>query len=84
LLKEFEGFCNNVKVGSFDINVWVKAAEIFAYLQKRGKPIGDKDRDADIFIAAYCIVNDYILVTDNTSHFERIEGVEYVNWKNRD
>lgn len=37
--------------------------------------------DSDILIAAYCIVNDYTLVTDNTSDFERIEGLKFVNWK---
>jgi len=57
----------------------IKAAEIRADLEKRGQPIGNKD--ADIFIAAHCIVNGYTLVTDNTSDFERIEGLEIVNWK---
>lgn len=46
----------------------IKAAEIRADLEERGLPIGNKD--ADVFIAAYCIVNSYTLVTDNTSDFE--------------
>jgi len=45
----------------------------------KGTPIGDKD--ADIFIAAYCIINDYILVTDNVSDFTRIANLKVVNWK---
>ena len=32
-------------------------------LQEQGKPIGD----ADVLIDAYCVVNDYTLVTNNTS-----------------
>jgi len=55
------------------------AAEIKADLLTKGTPIGDKD--ADIFIAAYCIINDYTLVTDNTSDFERIDVLKIVNWK---
>ena len=54
----------------------IKAAEIRADLEERGLPIGNKD--ADIFIAAHCIINGYTLVTDNTSDFERIEGLKIV------
>jgi len=56
---------------------FVKAAEIRAELERTGNPIGD----ADVFIAAYCIVNGYTLVTNNTKDFERIPGLELVNWK---
>ena len=58
---------------------FIKAAEIRADLEERGLPIGNKD--ADIFIAAHCIINNYTLVTDNTSDFERISGLDIVNWK---
>jgi tRNA(fMet)-specific endonuclease VapC len=58
---------------------FIKAAEIRANLEERGLPIGSKD--ADIFIAAHCIVNGYTLVTDNTKDFERIDGLDIVNWK---
>jgi tRNA(fMet)-specific endonuclease VapC len=37
--------------------------------------------DADILIAAYCLVNDYTLVTNNTNDFNRIDGLKLVNWK---
>jgi tRNA(fMet)-specific endonuclease VapC len=57
----------------------IKAAEIRADLEERGLPIGD----ADILIAAHCLINGYILVTDNVDDFERIEGLQYVNWKSR-
>jgi tRNA(fMet)-specific endonuclease VapC len=55
----------------------IKAAEIRANLEERHLPIGA----ADIFIAAHCIVNGYTLVTDNTKDFERIDGLDIVNWK---
>jgi len=54
------------------------AARIKAQLVKDGTPIGNKD--ADIFIAAYCINNNYALVTDNVSDFKRIADLKYVNW----
>jgi tRNA(fMet)-specific endonuclease VapC len=56
---------------------FVKAAEIRAELERTGNPIGD----ADFFIAAYCIVNGYTLVTNNTKDFERIDGLKLTNWK---
>lgn len=60
---------------------FIKASEIKAGLEEKGTPIG---KDADIFIAAYCIVNDYTLVTNNTSDFEQINKLKnelkFVNW----
>ena len=58
---------------------FITAAKIKAYLEERGTPISKND--ADIFIAAYCITNGYTLVTDNIKHFEHIDGLELVNWK---
>jgi len=55
------------------------AAQIKADLIEKGTPIGGKD--ADIFIASYCIANGYTLVTDNTSDFSRIDNLKIVNWK---
>ena len=57
---------------------FVLAAKIKADLVEKDTPIGNKD--ADIFIAAYCINNDYTLVTDNVSDFQRIDGLKYVNF----
>jgi len=45
-------------------------------LRKTGKTICD----ADILIAAHCIVNGYTLITHNTKHFENIEGLLLENW----
>jgi len=56
---------------------WEKAAEIYVKLKQGGNLI----EEADIFIAAYCLVNQYVLVTNNLRHFTRIEGLNCVNWK---
>ena len=58
---------------------WRKAAEIYAALSKQGKPLG-KTFDGDIFIAAYCVINDYTLITNNQKHFERIDGLNFEVW----
>jgi len=36
--------------------------------------------DGDLLIAAYCIQNNYILVSNNKKHFEKIENLQLVNW----
>ena len=61
----------DIKKGCYD-----KAAEIYAYTRKIGKSI----EDADILIAALCIVNDYVLVTDNQKHFADIKDLSVDNW----
>lgn len=77
LLAAFNTLFQKVLQVEFSMATWQKAAEIYALLFQQGKPI----EDSDIFIAAYCLVNDYTLVTNNTRHFERIEGLKIVNWK---
>ena len=37
--------------------------------------------DFDLLIASICIEQDAVLVTDNTKHFERIQGLHMENWK---
>ena len=53
-----------------------KAIEIYVQLHK-GKQIEDND----IFIAATAIVNDCTLVTANIKHFERVENLKLINWR---
>ena len=53
-----------------------KAVEIYADLRQRGMLI----EDADILMAAIALVNDLTLVTNNTSHFSRIPGLQLEDW----
>ncbi len=59
-----------------DKEVWDKASTIYVEARRKGKPIDD----ADILIAAFCIVNGCTLVTNNARHFEYINGLKFVNW----
>jgi len=78
-LRIFEDFCQDIEIGEFNLQMWMKAAEIYADLSKQGKPIGAAF-DGDVFIAAYCLINGYTLVSNNREHFERIEGLELEYW----
>ena len=57
-------------------DVWNAATQIYINLKQKGQLIGD----ADILIAAYCIVNEYTLVTRNERDFGRIDNLKFVNW----
>ncbi len=63
----------------FDVNkpVAIQASRLRRNLRKAGKLIPD----ADILIAACALVHDEILVTDNTMHFKRIEGLRLLTYK---
>ena len=74
---EFNALCQVIPLGGLDRRVWNMAALLYVQTRKRGKPIDD----ADLIIASFCIVNDYILVTNNARHFAEIDGLELVNWK---
>jgi len=76
-LEKFLTFRQTIPIGVFDEEVWVKAAYIYAALRQQGKLIDD----ADILIASFCLVNDCVLVTHNTRHFENIDGLKVVDWK---
>ncbi len=53
-----------------------KYGEIRWGLEKQGLRIGDMD----IFIAATAVEEDFILVTGNVKHFERIPDLRIENW----
>ena len=77
-LMQFDILCREIEQPEFEKRVWRKAAEIWATLRQTGKTLDD---DGDIFIAAYCLVNNYPLVTNNTKDFERIDGMTLIDWK---
>jgi tRNA(fMet)-specific endonuclease VapC len=75
-LERFEKLCAVCEIVPITDAVIIRASGIYADLYQQGKLIGD----ADILIAASAIENDLILVTNNVSHFERVEGLPIENW----
>lgn len=76
-VKLFYRFCSANIVLPITDDVIIKAADIYASLKQNGSIISD----ADILVAAIAIVNDLVLVTNNTNHFSRIKGLKLDNWK---
>jgi predicted nucleic acid-binding protein len=65
-------------IGEMSLTAWEAAAEIYGYTRKAGNSI----EDTDILLAAFCIVNNYTLVTNNEKHFKGIDGLIFENWSN--
>lgn len=79
-LKEFLALYKNFPHLFFDrdnYKVIEKATEIYSQLHK-----GRQIEDNDVFIAAAALVNDCTLVTANVRHFERVDGLKIINWRN--
>ncbi len=50
-----------------------------AYLEKIGKPMDNMD----LLIGSTAVQNNYIMVTGNTKHYERIPNIKLENWIKR-
>jgi predicted nucleic acid-binding protein len=69
-------FLSNVRVIDFDEGDARESGRIHAELIKSGKQIGD----SDTLIAGQAIANQLTLVTNNTKHFLRVNGLQVENW----
>lgn len=75
-LEALKGFLTPFQVVDFNL----KSAEIFGHiragLEKKGTVIGPYD----LQIASVAIAHDFVLVTNNTKEFERVDGLKMENW----
>ena len=79
MLKDFNELYDNAKhlyLDRDDLTTIDKAIDIYIKLRK-----GQNIEDNDIYIAAISMVNGCTLVTANTRHFGRVEGLNFVNWR---
>ena len=65
-------FLNNFKIYDFNFNSSKKAADIFNDLKSRGEMI----ELPDIMIASIVMANNERLISNNISHFKRINGLK--------
>jgi len=61
-------------------NIEKETLDLSLSIYKKLRDNGITIDDGDLLIAAYCIQNNYILVTNNLKHFEGIENIQVVNW----
>jgi len=75
-LKAIERFLMPFEIVDYDFIASIEYGKIRAYLEKKGRIIGNMDMQ----IAGHTLALDLILVTNNTKEFERVEGLKLDNW----
>ena len=75
-LRLVDAFVAAFKVVDFDTACAKEYGRLRQELAQQGSPIGDRDT----MIAAMCLANRAMLVTDNVKDFERIPGFAYEVW----
>ena len=75
-LDAFKRICEALGVTCLTIGDVDTASRIYFECKKLGCPI----EDTDLLIAAQALSRGYTLVTNNIKHFERIDGLQLVNW----
>jgi len=73
ILSNSTDFCTVVSMGD---GFWNMAATIYAELYHKHLTVGEND----IQIAAFCLYNNYTLVTNNTDDYRNITGLQLVDW----
>lgn len=75
-LRSFENICAVLGIVDLTIADMNIASDIYAERKALGRLIDD----GDLLIAAQCINNSYVLVTNNTKHFQDIKGLDIIDW----
>lgn len=76
LWARFELLLSGLAIVDFDR----RAAETYGALRARLESRGRRLAEADLRIAAIALTHRATLVTGNTRHFERIDGLEVEDW----
>jgi len=71
-----EEFLLPLEIVDFDENAATAYGPVRAVLERAGRPIGPLDTQ----IGAHALSLDVVLVTDNTTEFRRIKGLQVDNW----
>ncbi|MGK7897451.1 MAG: type II toxin-antitoxin system VapC family toxin [Xenococcus sp. (in: cyanobacteria)] len=73
-----ETFIESLPIVSLSNNTLKNFGQLKAQLRQAGTPVAD----FDLLIASVAIIEDMILVTNNTRHYQRIVGLKLDNWTN--
>ncbi|MCL2350581.1 MAG: PIN domain-containing protein [Defluviitaleaceae bacterium] len=75
-MRAYENLKRECKVIQINDTTWRDAVEVYAELYHKRLTVGEMD----MLIAAICLENDCILVTNNITDFENIEGLKLEDW----
>jgi tRNA(fMet)-specific endonuclease VapC len=77
-LSRVDAFINGVVVLSLHEETLKRFGKLKAHLRQMGQPLAD----FDLLIASTALVENKILVTNNTRHYKRIPDLKLENWMN--
>ncbi len=75
--RQFIGFCQRAELYAVDYAVLDRAADLWASGQRSGVAVDD----VDLVIAATALLHGLLLITSNTRHFEWIDGLRLLDWR---
>jgi tRNA(fMet)-specific endonuclease VapC len=75
-LNEIEGFAARLEVLPYDNGAAVHTGQIRAELAAKGMPIAPYDQ----MIAGHARSMGFVVVTNNTKEFSRVDGLRFENW----
>ena len=70
-------FLKEINTQDFTAIEAIAGGNLRCALSKKGTPIGAYD----VLIAATALINQMVLVTDNTKEFQRVKGLKVENWR---
>ena len=68
--------CQQLNHKEMEREDWIEAARLYAAMVQKGHPMGD----SDLIKAAFCLRNQYVLVTHNTKHFSHLTNLVLEDW----
>ncbi|MCL1819524.1 MAG: DUF4411 family protein [Oscillospiraceae bacterium] len=74
----YQQLCESCTVGEMRREIWIYAANLYSELRHKKFTVGD----ADLLIAAYCLIDKYTLVTNNTKDFTKFQNLQLDDWVN--
>jgi predicted nucleic acid-binding protein len=77
LLQVLNDLCTNCPIGQIDNSIFAPASKIYVDLWRKGRRCDDAN---DLYIAAFCKMHNLTLVTNNTAHFQYMDGVKLADW----
>jgi len=76
--KIYQKLCDSCEIGEMRRETWIYAASLYSDLRHSKFTVGD----ADLLIAAFCLIDEHVLVTNNTRDFEKFTSLQHVDWTN--
>ena len=74
--KIYQRLCDSCEIGEMQRETWLYASTLHSEVRHRKFTVSD----ADLLIAAFCIVHEYVLVTNNTKDFSKFRNLQITDW----